>query len=181
MTNDAFIAAINSLSDAGFVRLRKKAMHRAMGTGLEADDLLNEAIRRTLDEGGRSCPSDVPIDVYLDNAMRSIANGERAKYLRSLPSGDGHDEGSVIGSVSDCRPSPAEVALAKIDLEEIVRRIESIFAEDPQAQAIVIGNMEGWTPAEIKEVEPMDDIQFATARRRVRRTLEREFGGKKLK
>ena len=58
----------------------------------------------------------------------------------------------------------------------MVDRIQEIFADDPQAQAIVIGDMEGWSPEEIKEMEPMDDKQYASARRRVRRALEREFG-----
>jgi hypothetical protein len=179
LDNAAFIAALNALAPADLLRLRKKSAYRAMGTGMEGDDLLNEAIQRTLEEEGRKCPADVPVAVYLDNAMRSIADGEREKYARRMPVGDGHDEYSPVGKLADGNPSPADAALDRIEFQRVVGRIQDIFADDPQAQAIVIGDMEGWSPGEIKEMEPMDDKQYAAARKRVRRTLEREFGGRR--
>src|SRR6266851_4885921 len=94
LTRDEFIAALRALSPAGLLRLEKKARFRALGSGMEANDLLQEAILRTLEEDGRKCPSDVPIPIYLDNAMRSIADGERKKYVRERPAGAGQsDEG----------------------------------------------------------------------------------------
>ncbi len=178
LDSEAFNAALRALEPADLLRLRKKAAYRAPGTGMEGDDLLNEAVRRTLEEDGRNCPVNVPVAVYLDNAMRSIANGEREKYARETPAGDGHDEKGPIGGLADDGPSPADAALDRIELQRVVDRIQEIFADDPQAQAVVIGDMEEWSADEIKEVEPMDDKQYATARRRVRRAIEREFGGK---
>ena len=178
LDNAAFIASLDALAPTELLRLRKKSAYRAAGTGMEGDDLLNEAIQRTLEEDGRNCPVDVSVAVYLDNAMRSIANGEREKYVRWTPLGDGHDENSPVGKLADSNPSPADAALGRIEFERVVNRIQDIFADDPQAQAIVIGDMEGWSPEEIKEMEPMDNKQYASARRRVRRALEREFGGR---
>ncbi len=178
LDNAAFVAALDALEPADLIRLRKKSAYRAAGTGMDGDDLLNEAIHRTLEEDGRNCPADVPVVVYLDNAMRSIADGEREKYARRIPVGDGHDEKSAVGKLADNNPSPADAALDRIEFERVVDRIQEIFAEDPQAQAIVIGDMEGWSPEEIKEMEPMNEKQYASARRRVRRALEREFGGR---
>lgn len=178
LDNAAFIAALNALASADLLRLRKKSAYRAMGTGMEGDDLLNEAIKRTLEEGGRKCPADVPVAVYLDNVMRSIADGEREKYSYRTPVGDGHDENSPVGRLADGNPTPADAALNRIELERVVVRIQDIFANDPQAQAVVIGDMEGWSPKEIREIEPMDDNEYVAARKRVRRTLEREFGGR---
>ncbi len=174
----AFIAALRALEPADLLRLRKKSTHRAPGTGMEGDDLLNEAVRRTLEEDGRNCPVNVRVAVYLDNAMRSIANGEREKYAREMPAGDGHDEDGPIGNLAYDGPSPADAALDRIELQRVVDRVQDIFADDPQAQAVVIGDMEEWSADEIKEMEPMDDKQYAAARRRVRRAIEREFGGK---
>ena len=176
LDNAAFVAALVALEPADLIRLRKKSTYRAVGTGMQGDDLLNEAILRTLEEHGRNCPANVPVAVYLDNAMRSIANGEREKYARRMPVGDGHDEKSAVGKLPDGNPSPADTALDRIELERVVDRIQEIFADDPQAQAIVIGDMEGWSSEEIKEMEPMDNRQYASARRRVRRALDREFG-----
>ena len=50
-----------------------------------------------------------------------------------------------------------------------------MFEGDPKAQAIIIGDMEGWSPGETCEMEPMSDKEYATARKRVRRALLREF------
>ena len=50
-----------------------------------------------------------------------------------------------------------------------------MFDDDSQAQAVVIGLMEGWAPHEIREVESMSDKQYDAARKRVRRALLREF------
>ena len=178
LDNAGFIAALSALALTDLLRLRKKSAYRAMGTGMEGDDLLHEAVQRTLEDDGRNCPADVPVAVYLDNAMRSIAEAEREKYARQTPAGDGHDEDSLVGKLADGNPSPADAALDRIELQRVVDRIQEIFADDPQAQAVVIGDMEGWSPEEIRQMEPMDDKQYAAARKRVRRALEREFGGR---
>lgn len=178
LDNAAFIAALDALAPTELLRLRKKSAYRAAGTGMEGDDLLNEAICRTLEEDGRNCPANVPIAVYLDNAMRSIADGEREKYIRQVPVEDWDEKYSEVNKSMNKNLSSDDAVLDSIELEQIVDRIQDIFADDPQAQAIVIGDIEGWSPEEIKEMEPMDDKQYASARRRVRRTLEREFSGK---
>jgi hypothetical protein len=183
LNNADFIAALREMlsNPAQSRRLKLKADIFAEGTGMEGDDLLQEAVRRTLEEDRRNCPTDVPVSVYLGNAMRSIANGERAKYVRETPSGAGPDENDVASNFADDTPSPENAALNRIDLEQTVNRLQEMFADDPQALAVVIGAMEEWAPEEIKEMETMDDKQYATARRRVRRAIAREFGGKDRK
>lgn len=176
LDNESFIAELKALKCSDLIRLRKKSAYRALGTGMEGNDLLNEAICRTLEKDGRNCPANVPIGVYLDNAMRSIADSEREKYIRQVPVGDWDEENSEVNKSMDNNLSSDDAVLDSIELEQIVDRIQDIFADDPQAQAIVIGVMEGWSPKEIKEMEPMDDKQYASARRRVRRALDREFG-----
>lgn len=180
MSTADFIAALRELLSrpAEAIRLKKKANVFAQGTGMEGSDLLHEAVRRTLEEDGRNCPTDVAVSVYLGNAMRSIASDERRKYVRETPAGDGRDEQGVLGSVSDDAPSPEKVALGRVDLERTVARIEEMFGDDPLAIAVVVGILQEWSPDEIKEIESMDDKQYATARRRVRRALAREFSGK---
>lgn len=176
LDNKSFIAALKALKCSDLIQLRKKSAYRSPGTGMEGDDLLHEAICRTLEKDGRNCPANVPIGVYLDNAMRSIADGEREKYIRQVPVGDWDEENSEVNKSMDNNLSSDDAVLDSIELEQIADRIQDIFADDPQAQAIVIGVMEGWSPKEIKEMEPMDDKQYASARRRVRRALDREFG-----
>jgi len=175
----AFIAALGTLTDADRIRLRYRAASLAPGTGMQGDDLFQEAVRRALErEDGRRCPCDVPVPAFLSNVMRSIASAEREKYARQV-SLDPNDNDCPAGD-----PHPSHVldsANARIDLQRIVARLEELFADDPQAQAVLIGTMENWTPVEIRDLEPMDDLQYAAARRRFRRAILNEFGkdGKK--
>lgn len=176
LNRDELIAALRALSRADLLRLEEKAKYRAQGSGMEGDDLFQEAIVRTLDED-RKCPSDVPVHIYLDNAMRSIADGERQKYVREQPanavqSGERPDEGLLVNQ-PDPAPSPCETALARVELGEVLNGLARMFADDPQAQAVIIGDLEGWSAGDVKYLGKMDDKQYAAARKRVRRGLAR--------
>jgi hypothetical protein len=63
-----------------------------------------------------------------------------------------------------------------LELAEVVDSIEEIFKEDPQAQAVIMGDMEGWSVDGVKDLGGMNDQQYAAARKRVRRGLARKFG-----
>jgi DNA-directed RNA polymerase specialized sigma24 family protein len=169
-----FVAALRALERADLLRLDKKAKHRALGSGMEGDDLLHEAIVRTLEEDGRNCPSHVALPVYLDNAMRSIADGERAKYRRELPDGVGQPQDGALATALDPAPLPADLALARIDLLKVLDSLQQTFENDPQALAVIIGNLEEWSATEIKDMEGMNEKQYAAARKRVRRAIERK-------
>ena len=170
-----FIAALRAMEPSDLLLLRKKAKFRALGSGMEGEDIFQEAILRTLEED-RNCPADVPVCVYLDNAMRSIADGERAKYVRERPAGIGQLQDGPIAAALDPGPSTSDAALARIDLAEVLDSMQQIFEDDPQAQAVIIGDMEGWSADDVKDLEGMDGNQYAAARKRVRRGLARKFG-----
>jgi DNA-directed RNA polymerase specialized sigma24 family protein len=178
---DEFVAAMRALSEIELTRLQEKAKYRALGSGMEGDDLFQEAIRRTLEEDEWRCPSDVPVPIYLDNAMRSIADGERRKYVRERPAGAGQSdedksESNLTSALSDPAPSPSDTALARIELREVLEALEQMFADDPEAQAVIMGDGEGWSADEIKDLSNMDDKHYAAARKRVRRGLTKKFG-----
>ncbi|WP_233997759.1 hypothetical protein, partial [Erythrobacter sp. HI0077] len=52
--------ALAALTAADFLRLERAAVIYAVGIGVEARDVVNEAIRRALD-GTRKCPKDLPL------------------------------------------------------------------------------------------------------------------------
>lgn len=170
-------SALEALRPIDLVRLRKKANALAPGTGMESDDLLQEAVVRALEEnGGRNCPRGVNPVTFLGNAIRSIASHARLKWAREMPSGaTEEDEDAPIVDTPNPAPSPEEAVIGRLDHGRTVARIEAMFEGDPKAQAIIIGNMEGWSPDEIRELEPMSDKEYVAARRRVRRALLREF------
>lgn len=175
----AFRAAVEDLSPNELIRLEKKGRAFAVATGWTGKELLHEAIVRTLGEDGRNCPTDVPVPIFLANAMRSIGEGEREKAAREVLVGAGPGEDDVVTGFRDPAASPETHAGDRMELEQVVAQLEDVFTGDPQAQAIVIGDGLGCSAEEIREMEPMTDTEYATARRRVRRTLERKFGGKK--
>lgn len=170
-----FRAALERLTDNDLIRLRKKAHYLALGSGVEGQDLLNEAIRRTLDEDGRNCPSDVPVTVFLANAMRSIADGEREKFDRESPSGDPHDEESAVGVVVDPAPPVDSIVQTRQVLLAVMNFIEGKFKDDAHALAVVYGICEEWTIEEVKEMEVMNDKEYDAARKRVRRAIDSQF------
>jgi len=168
---------IESFRDIDYARLSKKAIALAPGTGMEPNDLLQEALFRALKEkGGRNCPCNVNPAIFLGNVMRSIATHARLDWAREVPAcTTGEDESGPIENTPDSAPSPEEATIAHLDYGRIIDRLEEMFRDDPKAQAIIIGDMEGWTPDEIREMEPMSTKEYDTARKRVRRSLLREF------
>ena len=176
LTPAEFRSALETLSQIDQISLHRQASARAQGTGMEPNDLFQEAVTRSLEEnGGRNCPRDVKVATFLDNVMRSIASHAREKQKRETPSsaskGDEHDP---IVTTSDPTPSPEEIVTGRLDTLKMVAQIVAMFDDDPKAQAIVIGKMEGWSPHMICEVEPMSDKEYAAANKRMRRTLRRE-------
>jgi len=181
LTVDELRLALNALLPVELIRLEKKAKALAPGTGMDPDDLLQEAVRRAIDEDDnerRHCPRSVNLTVFLGNVMRSIASHERLKWEREMPMGGGdseEEEKDVILSAPDPTPTPEEQTISRLDCGRIRREIEALFEGDPKALAVVTGDMEGWSPQEIRELEPMNEAEYAAARKRVRRTLLRNF------
>lgn len=170
-------SAFETLSQTDLVRLEKKATALAPGTGMEPKDLLHEAIVRSLEEnGGRNCPRDVKPVTFLDNVMRSIASHAREHWARETPSSAiKEDQDDPIVKVPDPAPSPEQAVIGQIDRKRTLACIEAIFNDDPQAEAVMIGIMEGWAPHEVRELESMSSREYDAARKRARRALLREF------
>ena len=165
--------ALEALSKIEKGRLLQKAKFLAPGTGMEPEDLFQEAVVRSLEQNaGRNCPRDVKLETFLGNVMRSIASHARIKWLRERPRDKDDD---VILKAPDPRLMLEEVVIGGLDFRKTIARIEVMFNDDPQAQAVVIGDIEGWSPHEIREMEPMSDKEYAAARKRVRRALLRKF------
>ncbi len=177
LTTAELRSALEGLRPTELTRLQKKAAVLAPGTGMEPNDLLQEAVKRSLEEnGGRNCPRDVKPAIFLGNVMKSIASHARKEWKRETPSNTGEgDEIDPITNVPDPTPSPEEVVIRHLDGKKERIRIEAMFNEDRKAQAIVIGIMEDWSPHEIREMEPMSKKEYEAARKRMRRKFLREY------
>ena len=143
---------------------------------MEAEDLLQETVVRSLEEhGGRKCPRSVRPEIFLGNVMRSLASHAREKWVRESPifvSKDDQDDFMV--NTPDPSPGTEQIVIGRVDSDRELDRIVRMFDNDSQAQAIVIGIMEDWSPHEIRDMEAMSEKEYNAARKRVRRTLLRE-------
>ena len=177
LTTAELRSVLEALNPTDLNRLQKEATFLAPGTGMEPKDLLQEAVMRSLEEnGGRTCPRDVRPVTFLYNVMKSIASHAREKWKREIPSSSSKDEeGDPIIKAPDPAPSPEEAVIRQLDGEKALARLVAIFDEDLEAQAIVIGIVEDWSPREIREMESMSEKEYAAARKRVLRKLQREF------
>lgn len=178
VSNDAeFREALDALTPVQLHRLRLQGDAFASGLLMTGEDLLHEAVTRTLD-GSRRYRQDVDVSKYLGNAMRSIASAEREKERRQEPLGDPSDESSNIHRIASPEPTPEATAIGRIDLSEMLARLRTILAGDQGALAILECRLEDLKNKEIMELESMDPRRFHAARKRfwreaVRLGLER--------
>lgn len=167
---------LEGLSVADRQRLLKAAKNLSINSGLTAEDLLGEAILSAL-EGKRSCPAKVPLIIFLYNAMRSLTSNENEKLknnplAQSTSIDQNEDENQSPMVVSANSPSIETIISSKEEAEIIVQEIEVMFADDPQGYAVIIGDIEGWSPDEVCELEGISRKEYEAARKRRCRKLQ---------
>jgi hypothetical protein len=119
------VKAISSLADGDKTALVKIAGAYARKTPYTGEDLIQEAFARVL-EGRRAWPKEVSVTLFLGGVVRSIAWEWKTEFPDK--ESDGGDTGAEERS-----------AIAKIDAGKII----ALFEDDPIAQKIVMGWMEG--------------------------------------
>ena len=173
VSNDAeFREALDALTQVQLQRLRLQGAALASGLLMTGEDLLHEAVIRTLD-GSRRYPQGLGVSTYLGNAMRSIASATREKDRRQEPLGDPNDESSNIHRIASPEPTPEATAIRRIVLSEMLARHRKILAGDQDALAILQCRLEGFKDKEIMERESMDPRRFHAARKRLLRATVR--------
>jgi RNA polymerase sigma-70 factor (ECF subfamily) len=158
--------AIRTLSDPDLVRLKALARlwSRGLPGGLGWVDVLNEAIVRVLD-GSRPWPPGVPLLAFLSGVMRSICLDHWRRARREL-SGDDLD---VLAQDAEEVPDPERTLAAAQALAEVNR----LFANDAQVRKIITGLAEGLGAREICRLYALSEVEYDTARKRMRRALLR--------
>jgi RNA polymerase sigma-70 factor (ECF subfamily) len=150
------LEAIKSLSDRDKSALLKVARTyaRTRQTRYDYEDLLHEAITRVL-EGGRKWPTAVPFMAFMCGVMRGIAWDWRGEVQNADP-----EEAT----------GPAEGdAIASIDAQKLV----ALFDDDPIAQKLIIGMMEGARGEELWEASGLTKTDYESKRKKIRRRIER--------
>jgi RNA polymerase sigma-70 factor (ECF subfamily) len=154
-TRDDVEAAIRAFSIADWSRLHKVAKAFSFKTGWGFEDLLQEAIMRTL-QGTRNCPSDVDVMKHLIDTMSSIADGEREKAHNQLP----HVPTAQPGIEDAEDPASPEWSAE-----------DNLAYDDPVARELVEGILARFDTEQLKELTGLQGTAYNTKRTLVRRRL----------
>lgn len=165
---------IDRLSTADRHRLLKTAEWRCYGTGLDADDLFQEAIKRSL-EGGRRCPCDVEPVVFLAGVICSVADAERKKRSRERTVRQ-EKQVETLGA-SNVTGVRAEFVAPELEAEckRMVEALFDLFEGDEEAELVLMGQLEGLSAQDIRVMNGMDKTALATVRRRMNRKIKIAF------
>lgn len=178
-------------------RLRKFARYCLSGTGFgDPNEIINEAIARTMNAAaggeGRHWPMHVPFYVYLKKTVQGLASDYRNSEEQTktgqleamVPEGSTTEE--FLGSLKHSHPDALAQAIALEEAQEHQTRAKACadkicayFAEDGEVGWIIEGHKEGYSASQIMELSGMTQTQYATARRRFRRGIEKLFPEKR--
>lgn len=199
-TTDDVRQAIECLTSAEMLRLRKAGSLCLAGSDYaKADDLINEAIRRTMDAAaglkGRRWPKRVPFMAYMIETMRGLASDSRGSAQRrdteniQALSLEGSDPDEALGALLQRGQRPASIDTALIDVQDAeeageaddrdLAALDKHFAGDEQVEYLIMGIKDGMKPVEVLEISGMSQTQYDTAKRRYRRGLDKLFPGRR--
>jgi RNA polymerase sigma-70 factor (ECF subfamily) len=130
---------------------------------------LHEALARALD-GSRQWPPGVPLLVFLAGVMRSICNEIWQRRRREV-------ELIAFGkdTEADCRdvPCPAADQERVLAASEALAALHRLFAGDGVVLRIISGLANGLSAADIRTLHSFSDVEYDSARRRMRRAMLR--------
>ncbi len=169
--------AVAALTATDLLRLQRAGAIYGVSIGVDGMDLVNEAISRALG-GVRACPTDVPFVVFLRNAMRSIASAERARMKEEamLESMTGGPDGPLT-AIDWTAPGRTceETLLAREDTAARLKALETLFADDEDAQLVLMGDLDEMSAADIRAMNEWSEQAYASVRRRMRRKLSAAY------
>lgn len=175
-TTDELVDAIQHLSDADWIRLRKVARIYSSSRLIDEQDLLQEAFRRAID-GSRNCPANVDVVRFLAEAMRSIAHGEREKHEKRpalIPiANHSNSENEIDPPEPGHDPEESFVSNQEIDI--IKKTILSVVEDDEIAQIILEGMMEGMEGKDLRDLTGLGKTDYESKRKLIRRRIEKGF------
>jgi hypothetical protein len=172
-------AAIRGLSEADGIRLLKVASFRAralsgLGLGVTADDLLQEAILRTV-AGRRRWRKSVTFVKHLIKSLESIANHSHDELKGGVvvPATAEDADGRLDGLALKSRlPDGERVAAANEQLRSITKR----FDNDDEVGLVLEGHANDMTGPEIQTDLKVNETQYETIMTRLRRGVDRKEG-----
>jgi hypothetical protein len=173
-------AAIRALTDVQAARLGKVASFRAralagLGFGMSGDDLLQEAICRTIAGKRHWRKTVVTFEKHLIETMRSISDHAHEELAGGsvVPGTIEDDLGYLDGVLLRSSRLDGEVSAAA---KEQLEKIAAVFADDDEVCLVVDGLHAGLTGPDIQADLGITQNQYETIMTRLRRGLDRREG-----
>lgn len=189
--------AIEALSKEDRLRLRKAAAICMAGTEFHDPwEIVHEAVSRTMSaangDKGRHWPLNVPFMGYMVQTIKGLADDSREalpqknRQRLDATAAEGAPEEDVLGSLGKFHADCLSEAVEDEDSHDRQSRakadatlIDDRFADDNEVTLIIMGHKDGLAPSEIRDLGDMTQTQYETARRRLRRGLEKLFPGRR--
>jgi hypothetical protein len=163
---EEFHTVLLALAKAEKARLKLAAKWLSRGLQCEWEDLLQEAIQRTL-AGTRRCPIHVPVVVFLIQAMRSI----RSQWMNDQNrENDATSESSQIAAILEKAKTSS---LEELDSCELVAAAREHLAGDDKALKFLESRLKELTRRECMRRFGWSETEYETVRRRFNRKMER--------
>ena len=200
---DELSRALVMLTNAERLRLFARARQLVWGTEYtDPQELFNEAVKRALvaasgskqeEERGRPWPIDrVQLPAFLARCMDSIASASRESHdqtridrLEALAVEAG-DVDAVIHQAGLWNTDALEHVIEVEDTRERQQRaqadaqiIEARFKDDQEVLAVIEGEKEGMPVADVLALFDLDQRTYDTARRRLRRQVDKLMPGRR--
>lgn len=188
-TVDQIEEQIERLTDADWMRLRKMAKANLWGTRLDdPDELINETFER-LFAGGRTWNVGMAFIPWMRSAMKSVADGIRnrnsvkleAPAAELVGNTDPDTAPEVFGSEDKTPLALALTEEARASAEAELAKIEAHFKGNLNVELILMGIEDGMKPIEVREIGGMTTTQYETARKQLRRGLDKLFPARREK
>jgi DNA-directed RNA polymerase specialized sigma24 family protein len=157
LSSNEAIQALRAMTIAEKTQLMKVAISYARRTHYGHEDLIQESLLRVLD-GRRPWPRGLGAVPFLAGIARSITWDWKTESLEDRSSGS-HPQGEERN------------VIARIDAIKLV----SLFDDDPVAQAIIEGMLDGARGEELKELSGLKDTEYESKRVKIRRRIEKYF------
>ena len=162
---------ISSLTAGERTKLIKTASYYAWKGRIsfeEPDELFHEAICRVL-AGKREWPRDLEKLRFLAGVIKSIA-GDRKRVLRQTVLLDEEREvREARRGLMDYEGTEARAIRAKLD----VKRIMTLFDDDPIAQKILKAMADGTRGEDLEQASGLSSTEYESKRRKIRRRIEK--------
>jgi hypothetical protein len=172
--------AIDSLTPDELLRMRAFAVWRVRGLGRRSNgrdhnDLLQEAVARTVSGERRWNGDSVSFATHLLGAMRSISNHWATQGAEEEPvlfselahaAAAGHASNPV-----ECVPSEAAGPEALVAVKQEIEALERLFADDGPAARVFDCVRRGLSGSAVLEATGYSRTQYETVMKRIRRRL----------